>query len=188
MKNHSELHDEFSSSAGVPTIPLNTAKQRSFSDVVVYVIVACIIVGFMLIDSAMVYSALLATIALYFGVSFIASALVVILGIIIKNKWVLLIGLLSGMLGVGLVLSEQSMGVSVAISLLITFIIYRWYTSRYYITAERWPILLGALALLFGLLLIIMQLRIITGIVIAPVLLLATGAMIVWELWRTIRR
>jgi hypothetical protein len=187
MKQNPEPYDDFISSAGVPTIPLKTAKKRSLTDAVAYVAVMCVILAVMLIGDEFVYGVVSGFITLYFGVGIIASTLVVILGIVIRNKWVFFAGIISVALGIGIMLSELSLGVSIAGSLMIALLIYRWYVEKYHYVAERWPIALGIIALVLGLLLIVMQLQIIAVITIAPVLLVVTGAMMIWELWRILR-
>lgn len=70
---------------------------------------------------------------------------------------------------------------------MIASLIYRWYVEKYHYVAERWPIFLGIIALVLGILLIVMQLQIITAFMIAPVLLVLTGAIMIWEVWRIFR-
>lgn len=187
MKQNPEPYDDFISSAGVPTIPLKTAKKRSLPDVIAYVAVICVILAVMLIGHEFVYSVVRGFMSLYSGVGIIASVLVVILGIVISNKWVLFAGLISAALSIGIVLSEMSLGVSVAGALMVALLIYRWYAEKYHYVAERWPIALGIIALVLGLLLIVVQLQIIAAFIIAPVLLVVTGAMMIWELRRILR-
>jgi hypothetical protein len=187
MKQSPELSDDFISSAGVPTIPLKTTKKRSFADAIAYLLVTCVIVAVILFGHEFVYEVVRGFVTLYFGVGVVASVLVAVLGIVISNKWVLFAGLTSAALGVGIMLSELSLGVSIAGSLMIALLVYRWYVEKYHYVAERWPIALGIIALVLGLLLIVMQLQIIAVIIIAPVLLVVTGAMMIWELWRILR-
>lgn len=187
MKQNPELYDDFISSAGVPTIPLKTTKKRSFADVVAYLTVACVIIMVMFVGHDLVYGVVRGFISLYFGVGIVASVVIAILGIVVNKKWLLFAGLISAAISIGVLLSELSLGVSLAGSLMIALLVYRWYTEKYHYVAERWPILLGIIALVFGLLLIVMQLQIITAIIIAPVLLVVTSAMMIWEVWRTLR-
>lgn len=187
MKHQPDVQDDFISSAGVPTIPLKTSKKRSFANTIVYAIIASIIVVVMVVGYELIYSVVFGFMTLYFGIGVVISLLFAIFGIIIKNKWMFLAGLVVTALGIGFVLSDISLGVSIAASLMIAVFVYRWYVATYHYESARWPLFVGVLALVFGVLLIIVQLQIIAAIIIAPVLLVLTGAMMIWELWRNAR-
>ncbi len=188
MKHRPELNDDFISSAGVPTIPLNTTKKRTFTNTIVYAVIALFILVVMFAGYELVYGLLSGFIALYFGVGVVVSIVMTLLGVVIKNKWLFLMGLLCTALSIGLVLSDISFGLSIAVAMMIALFVYRWYIEKYHYDAIGWPIFAGLIALVFGLLLIVMQLQIIAAVIIAPVLLVVTGAMIVWDLWRTLWR
>ncbi|MFN5059610.1 MAG: hypothetical protein ACK5GU_06810 [Chloroflexota bacterium] len=188
MKHQPELHDDFLSSAGVPTIPLKTTKKRSFMNTAVYTIVALLIMAVMLGGVDVIYGVLSGFVTLYFAICVVLSALVAVIGITIKNKWLFLIGVVGAALSIGVVLSGVSFGVSVAGSLMIAVFIYRWYTAKYHYESAQWPAFIGVLSLVFGLLLIIVQLQVIAAVFIAPVLLVVICAMIAWELWGNVRK
>ena len=56
MKQPSELHDDFISSAGVPTIPLKTTKRRAYGELVPYVFVALCLIIIILVGHDVVYA------------------------------------------------------------------------------------------------------------------------------------
>lgn len=188
MKQPSELHDDFISSAGVPTIPLKTTKRRAYGELVPYVFVALCLIIIILVGHDVVYALFTNLMLLYVGNVIVASVLIAVLGVVINNKWMFLLGILSGAVGIGMLLVAQSFGVSIAIALMVSLLIYRWYSETYYFVSERWPLVLSVLALVFGLLLIVISLQILTSVIIAPVLLVGTGAILIWEVWRIIRR
>jgi len=188
MKHQPELHDDFLSSAGVPTIPLKTTKKRSFANTVAYAILALVIGSVMFIGFEVIYAAIRGFVTLYVVASVLFSALVAVIGITIKNKWLFFVGVVSTALSIGIVLSDISFGVSVAGALMIAVLVYRWYAAKYHYESAQWPIFIGVLALVFGVLLTIAQLQIIAAVIIAPVLLVIISMMFVWELWRGVRK
>jgi hypothetical protein len=188
MKHQPELHDDFISSAGVPTIPLQSSKKRSFTNIIVYAIIAFIMLAVIVIGYEVLYGVMQGFMALYFVASVVLSSLFAVLGIIIKNKWMFFAGILSATLSVGFLLSDISFGVSIAGAIVVAGFVYQWYASKYHYESSQWPLFVGVLALVLGVLLIIVQLQIIAAIIIAPVLLVITGAMLVWEIRRITRR
>ena len=188
MKHQPELHDDFISSAGVPTIPLQSSKKRSFTNFIVYAIIAFIMLAVIMIGYEVLYGVMQGFMALYFGVSVVIGSILAVFGVIIKNKWIFFAGILSAMLSVGFGLSDMSFGLSIAGAIVVTGFVYRWYASKYHYESSQWPLFVGVIALVLGLLLIIVQLQIIAAIIIAPVLLVITGAMMMWEIRRITRR
>ncbi|MFZ9858777.1 MAG: hypothetical protein ACO3F2_10670 [Roseiflexaceae bacterium] len=186
MKQRPERYDDFISSAGVPTIPLKAAKKRSFANTLVYALIAIAIITVMLIGHELIYSLMYGFMVLYFGAGIVVSGLLAIFGVVLKKKWLFLIGLLSSAVIIGFALADISYGVSIAGSLMIAVFVYRWYSAKYHYVSVSWPLFVGVLGLIFGLLLIVVQLQIIAVIIIAPVLLVITSVMIIWDLWKVL--
>ncbi len=185
MNNRPDLNDDFISSAGVPTIPLKPQKKRLYRDLIAYALFATAVVLGALIGYSTVLYSLVSLLIPYAILLVVSSILVVILGLVIKQNVVVLVGLLGLSLGVGVMFSQTTYGIVYLFLIVFALMGYYWYRGKSGHQSSYWPVSIAFLLMVSGTLIIAQWYGFVSDVLITPVLIAITGAMIVWEIRRT---
>lgn len=184
MKNRPDQQEDFFSSAGVPTIPLRAKPPRANDSLIVYGVLA---VSFLLlavleylIGVGVIWAAY-AALDLFIA---IVGAVMIVVGFAFTQKWVVLGGLTVVASMVGLYFGALTGTVSLPLALLIMLLLYRWYLLRYHLESSAWPLMVGILCGIAGVLLLLTHLGVLVALFVPVLLMCASIGLFIWQ-WRS---
>lgn len=184
MNNRPEMNEDFISSAGVPTIPLKPHKRRSFVATTLYAVVIVLLSSSLLVDYVPVLEAVLRIVGPFAAFVVLIGVIMAIVGLRIRRSLLLLFGLVTMVLSAELIIKLSAVGILIPLQLAIVLLVWYAYRRRLLLETTLWPVVVAAICTVAGMAILASMMGLISGVVVMPILIVATIVALVWEIRR----
>lgn len=184
MNNRPQMNEDFISSAGVPTIPLKPNKRRSFVAATLYAVAIVVLSSSLIVDYVPVLEAVLRIVGPFAAFVVLIGVIMAIVGLRIRRSLLLLVGLVTMVLGGELLVTLSAVGILIPLQLAIVLLVWYVYRRRMLLETAIWPVVVASICTIAGMTVLVSMMGFISGVVVMPILIVATIVALVWEIRR----